>query len=381
DNKNILNIHGAGLPGQHGQQSQQQQPKSSISGMLSDFTKALGLGSTSPTKEEHHKTGLMANQLRGQTATAITTTGNTLITTSDGVITSQGILTKQGIVTSLGIITSQGQLIQGQPQLITSQVGGKAVITSTGQIINQIPNHIATQIATTLPQTVMTGQVIQNPQLVNSAGQPLIIQQMTPAQQLQLQQMQLQHQAQHLKKIRGRDQASMLQQQAAIQQQLHPGKISPTPLRRDLSSGLAGIQQQLGNKLGRLAASVPTAALLSQSTISTSDSKQRIGAQTGESALTSLQRARLRSSSDQLVSPEDALLGLNPQLALLSGTPSTPAGTPRGLRDDSSDTMSETDSQKSLRSRRKLPHLPPDQEAVTLPTHKKYGFNTKDRVR
>lgn len=42
DNKNILNIHGAGLPGQHGQQSQQQQPKSSISGMLSDFTKALG---------------------------------------------------------------------------------------------------------------------------------------------------------------------------------------------------------------------------------------------------------------------------------------------------------------------------------------------------
>lgn len=232
----------------------------------------------------------MANQLRGQTATAITTTGNTLITTSDGVITSQGILTKQGIVTSLGIITSQGQLIQGQPQLITSQVGGKAVITSTGQIINQIPNHIANQIATTLPQTVMTGQVIQNPQLVNSAGQPLIIQQMTPAQQLQLQQMQLQHQAQHLKKIRGRDQASMLQQQAAIQQQLHPGKISPTPLRRDLSSGLAGIQQQLGNKLGRLAASVPTAALLSQSTISTSDSKQRIGAQTGESALTSLQR-------------------------------------------------------------------------------------------
>lgn len=74
-------------------------------------------------------------------------------------------------------------------------------------------------------------------------------------------------------------------------------------------------------------------------------------------------------------------MGLNPQLALLSGTPSTPAGTPRGLRDDSSDTMSETDSQKSLRSRRKLPHLPPDQEAVTLPTHKKYGFNTKEMVR
>lgn len=75
--------------------------------------------------------------------------------------------------------------------------------------------------------------------------------------------------------------------------------------------------------------------------------------------------------------------GVNAQLAMLTGTPSTPAGTPRGLRDDSSDTMSETDSQKSLRIRRKLPHLPPDQEAAPLPSHKKnsFGLNAKDRVR
>lgn len=38
---------------------------------------------------------------------------------------------------------------------------------------------------------------------------------------------------------------------------------------------------------------------------------------------------------------------------------------------DSSDTMSETDSQKSLRMRRKLPCLPPDQEAAPLPSSKK----------
>lgn len=74
---------------------------------------------------------------------------------------------------------------------------------------------------------------------------------------------------------------------------------------------------------------------------------------------------------------------VNAQIAMLTGTPSTPAGTPRGTRDDSSDTMSETDSQKSLRVRRKLPHLPADQEAAPLPSHKKnsFGLNAKDRVR
>jgi hypothetical protein len=58
------------------------------------------------------------------------------------------------------------------------------------------------------------------------------------------------------------------------------------------------------------------------------------------------------------------------------GTPQgTPVGTPRGSRDtgggDSSDTLSETDSQKSLRMRRKLPSIPTHQEAVLLPSSKK----------
>lgn len=62
------------------------------------------------------------------------------------------------------------------------------------------------------------------------------------------------------------------------------------------------------------------------------------------------------------------------------GTPQgTPVGTPRGTRDggDSSDTMSETDSQKSLRTRRKLPSVPSDQEAITLPNSKKRDGRTK----
>lgn len=55
----------------------------------------------------------------------------------------------------------------------------------------------------------------------------------------------------------------------------------------------------------------------------------------------------------------------------------TPAGTPRGrgerelLACDSPDTLSETDSQASLRLRRKLPLLPPDQEAALLPSVQK----------
>lgn len=67
---------------------------------------------------------------------------------------------------------------------------------------------------------------------------------------------------------------------------------------------------------------------------------------------------------------------------LVGGTPiatpmGTPAGTPRSnARDldrmmESPDALSETDSQKSLRMRRKLPLLPPDQEAALLPSVQK----------
>lgn len=73
---------------------------------------------------------------------------------------------------------------------------------------------------------------------------------------------------------------------------------------------------------------------------------------------------------------------------LNAGTPittpqSTPVGTPRGPRDtggDSSDTLSETDSQKSLRMRRKLPSIPPDQEAAPLPTSKKRDRNKSGKT-
>lgn len=191
-------------------------------------------------------------------------------------------------------INSQGQLVNSQGQVVGPQQ------VSAGQTITQMGNHVVPSVQ----QSMVGGQLVQNPAVVVSAGQmgnqSLPFQQMTPAQQLQLQQMQLQHQAQHLKKMRRQDQAAALQQQLLTQ-----GKVSPTPMRKDTSGGVASLQQlqnlqqqqQLAGKIvGRVATSLPTAALLQQSTIATSDSKPRVLVMPGqniantESPLTSLQR-------------------------------------------------------------------------------------------
>lgn len=212
----------------------------------------------------------------------------------------QQLLTSQA-QSQAQLISSQGTTINSQGQLVNSQgqvVGPQQV--SAAQNIAQMGNHVVPSVQ----QSVVGGQLVQNPAVVVSAGQigpqSLPFQQMTPAQQLQLQQMQLQHQAQHLKKMRRQDQAAALQQQLLTQ-----GKVSPTPMRKDATGGVAGLQQlqnlqqqqQLAGKIvGRVTTSLPTAALLQQSTIATSDSKPRVLVMPGqniattESPLTSLQR-------------------------------------------------------------------------------------------
>ena len=83
--------------------------------------------------------------------------------------------------------------------------------------------------------------------------------------------------------------AALLQQQAAAlhHHHLQGSKVSPTPLRKDLLGGVgAAIQQQLaGQRFGR---NIPTAALLQQSTVGSSDAKSRL--LQGDTALSSLQR-------------------------------------------------------------------------------------------
>ena len=185
-----------------------------------------------------------------------------------------GVITSQGIMTSQGLLNSQGELVYGP---VTSQMAATQQMLSTGLI----GNHSGSQ-----------GQL-------HNTG--MFFQQMTPAQQLQLQQMQMQHQAQHMKKMRGRDQAALMQQQAQLQQLQQQGKISPIPLRKDMMGGgamnvlhqMQGAQQHLMNKMGgRVSSSVPTAALLQQSTIATSDGKQRMLMMPlpGETPISSLQR-------------------------------------------------------------------------------------------
>ena len=129
------------------------------------------------------------------------------------------------------------------------------------------------------------GQIVVGP-----GGQPVIANHVAgpynnPAQQaLLMQQIQLQQN----KKLRGRDQvtAALLQQQAAVAA-LQQSKVSPTPLRKDFLGGVgAAIQQQLaGQRFGR---NIPTAALLQQSTIGTSDKSK--GFLHGDGTLTSLHR-------------------------------------------------------------------------------------------
>lgn len=210
-------------------------------------------------------------------------------------LTSQAQSQAQLMSTQGTTINSQGQLVNSQGQVVGPQQ------VSTGQTITQMGNHVVPSVQ----QSVVGGQLVQNPAVVVSAGQigpqALPFQQMTPAQQLQLQQMQLQHQAQHLKKMRRQDQAAAIQQQLLTQ-----GKVSPTPMRKDATGGVAGLQQlqnlqqqqqQLAGKIvGRVTSNLPTAALLQQSTIATSDSKPRVLVMPGqniattESPLTSLQR-------------------------------------------------------------------------------------------
>lgn len=246
-------------------------------GVLMVLFSTLGLGGNSP-KDEHK--GPITSQHQ-----------------------QQQVLTSQAQTQAQQLMNTQGTTINSQRQLVNSQgqvVGQQQV--SAGQTVTQMGNHVVPSVQ----QSVMGGQLVQNPAVVVSAGQignqSLPFQQMTPAQQLQLQQMQLQHQAQHLKKMRRQDQAAALQQQLLTQ-----GKVSPTPMRKDATGAVTGLQQlqnlqqqqqqQLAGKIvGRVATSLPTAALLQQSTIATSDSKPRVLVMPGqnipttESPLTSLQR-------------------------------------------------------------------------------------------
>nr|XP_014285247.1 uncharacterized protein LOC106686443 isoform X2 [Halyomorpha halys] len=192
--------------------------------------------------------------------------------------------------------------------------------------------------------------------------QPMFAQNLTPQQQQMYQQhMQLQHHAQHLKKIK-RSLPHSSNEQQRQQPQKKDGSVNMIGQNQNIGTGVT-IQQMIAAQFLSQQSSLPIQIMNSQLV--------------GSDMKLPTQNRMVAANSPVLVASGLTNQQLNSVTPM--GTPqSTPVGTPRGTRDggDSSDTMSETDSQKSLRTRRKLPSIPSDQEAITLPNTKK-----RDRVK
>ncbi|XP_049955623.1 uncharacterized protein LOC126471469 [Schistocerca serialis cubense] len=310
--------------------SQAQPPPSkassgTISGMLADFSRALGLGGTSPRpspsddKPSTNSQGLQQPTMQYPQAT------------QQKMNTAQLQDQLQPMAQMQQQRIQQMQSQQQQQQLQQQQQQQQQMQQQQMQQMQQ------QQLQQQQLQQQQQHQLFrQQQQMLGEFGEisgALFPQHLTPQQQQMYQQhMQLQHQAQHLKKIRRSLPHSADQQQQQLQQ----------------------IRQQTSVLAGSLASSQPVIGSMPQ--IQTQP--------TGRFAM-----------GAHLVSSQQATRSLHAATVTPMGTPqSTPVGTPRGPRDgggDSSDTMSETDSQKSLRMRRKLPPIPADQEAAPLPSTKK----------
>lgn len=334
----------------------------SISGMLADFSRALGLGNTSPRPSPSEERpnmdphdplaclhppplygsagstnttttpsiggalGSTTHSLPTNTSSALTTglTQQSIPSTSLGMGSQTNILAQQQLQQQVQQLAKQNQMQQQQQQQLQHQLQQQLQMQQEEQMQQQYmlqeqahqtqilqqqlqqqaaqQQHVVQQVA----QTAVQLQQQQHQQVLPDGTPilPLFPQHMTPQQQqMYQQQMQQQHQAQHLKKTR----------------RSLPHQQQPNTMDMQLR------QHQMGRTHTHLGTSQPVIS---------------------------------------------GTLGSTP----MSTPQGTPVGTPRGPRDqggDSSDTLSETDSQKSLRMRRKLPAIPADQEAAPLPCTKK----------
>lgn len=199
---------------------------------------------------------------------------------------------------SVNLLNDQNQINQ-QNQAIQNALQGKVrgmvpIKSEKDLLLANDSSYLVQQNRQIRPST----QVAAN--LVNSTD-PLSISNANIAAQVKLREMQQQidiySQMQNTKIAQAKEQALIAQQQAITQQQLlaqqqqalaqqqiHLGKVSPILGKRNLTA-----QQQIANnKMRGMMASAPTAALLLQATVSTSDPKSRVGRTTDNS--TSLQQ-------------------------------------------------------------------------------------------
>ncbi|XP_059351813.1 uncharacterized protein LOC130689767 isoform X1 [Daphnia carinata] len=282
--------------------------------------------------------------------------------------------------------TNRMAMFNQQTQQLQSTTAAAALAAGQAQQQQQQQQQHSIQQQQMMQQAAV--QLQQQQSIIQQQQQQLLMMNNTTNQDF----MQMQHQAQHSKKMRkmgtAQNAALELQQQ---QQFMAANKMTPQTIRKNMLTQQQQQQQQ-----------APSAALLHQSSIVPDPNKMSHGMGDLYGSSSTLRSADLlHKSRIRLIdgrpyspsgSPEIDMLGMRPGPAAHSfmigsgGTPittpmGTPAGTPRGgahsrdsrdlLACDSPDTLSETDSQASLRLRRKLPLLPPDQEAALLPSVQK----------
>ncbi|XP_045028308.1 uncharacterized protein LOC116921188 isoform X3 [Daphnia magna] len=294
------------------------------------------------------------------------------------------------------LVQQQQQLLASNPQshMMNDPANRMAMFNQQTQQLQSTTAALAAGQAQQQQQSIQQQQMMQQAAVQLQQQQSIIQQQQ---QQLLMMNnttnqdfMQMQHQAQHSKKMRKLGTAQNAALELQQQQFMAANKMTPQAIRKNM---LAQQQQQ----------QAPSASLLHQSSIVPDPNKMSHGMADLYGSSSTLRSADLlHKSRIRLIdgrpysptgSPEIDMLGMRPGPAAHSfmiggsgGTPittpmGTPAGTPRGgahsrdsrdlLACDSPDTLSETDSQASLRLRRKLPLLPPDQEAALLPSVQK----------
>nr|CAD7196352.1 unnamed protein product [Timema douglasi] len=380
------------LQQQHLQQGVQQASQSAtkpstgtISGMLADFSRALGLSSTSPRPSpsedkpvpeqqlQHHQQGLQSH---------------TTVYQHDMQLVQQQKLTQQQIQQQNQQLHKQASQQQQQMQQMQQQQNQQLQQQNQQLQQQQLQQQLIIQEQQLYQQHLQQQQagLVTGGNMMNE-HHSLFPQHLTPQQQQMYQQhMQLQHQAQHLKKIRrslphsstGVTDQTSAQVQNQLQQQ-HMQQLRQQLQRKDPITSQAMMNSQAVSS--HLVNNQELAHMMSGQSISSHlvNNQAMLSSQPMATAhLISSQGMPTHLGSSQPVMSGAGTTSIMHQ-QLPGGTPlgtpqSTPVGTPRGPRDtggDSSDTLSETDSQKSLRMRRKLPAIPSDQEAAPLPSSKK----------
>lgn len=344
----------------------------SISGMLADFSRALGLGNTSPRPSPSEErppldphdplAALHPPPLYGSAGSTNTSTTSSMGGAMHGVQHGvHGLGSTAGLTSASGMVSSQGvaQAAMGmQSNALTQQTAAQQQhlqqqvqqLAKQNALQQQQQQHLQQQLQQQL-QMQQEEQMQQQYLLQEQAHQTQMLHQQLHQQAVQAAQQQ--HVVQQVAQTAVQLQQQAVHQAAAVQQQLDGAPIlypqHMTPAQQQMYQQQMQ-QQHQAQHLKKNRRSLPQQGMQP-------DMRQH---QMGRTTHTHLSTSQ----------PVTSGLGGTP----MSTPQGTPVGTPRGPRDqggDSSDTMSETDSQKSLRNRRKLPPIPADQEAAPLPCSKK----------